>query len=165
MSSYNQYTQLPLRKYLADAKSETVTLAIKALPRLATVLHDSEGELCVTFLVRPGERGNSLLLDLHIEGEIGMTCQRCLDLYRAPFSSSQTLLVERVRNEAPMNEDEPFERVSADHSWQLNLMDVVADEVILSADMRHPTHCPDERLVTKYLVDSSQNTTCSSIGR
>ncbi len=164
MTSNNDFSHLPLLRLLKSGEPVKTALPISALPRLADCLEDSSGDLRVAVFVREAAESDKLLLDLEIEGELGIDCQRCLDIYRAPFSIKRTLLVERANDELPMDSDEEFERVSADFTWCLDLKAVITDEILLGMPRAHPEGCLDT-LMAKYMVDASESATQDSIGR
>ena len=164
MTSNNDLSHLSLLSLLRRGEPVSIKLPFTELPRLDDVLGDSSGELCVNFCVREAHENDKLLLDLEIDGELGIDCQRCLNIYRAPFSVKRTLLVERSNDELPMDSDEEYERVSADFTWCLDLKAVITDEILLGMPGSHPEGCLDT-VMAKYMVDASLSTTQDSIGR
>lgn len=157
-------SRLPLKAVLSGGERLSVKLPLNQLSRLADTLQDDRGDLCVGIQVRKRPGSENLLLDLDVEGELGIDCQRCLETYYAPFRAQRILLVERSNDEMPMDSDEDYERVSADFTWCLDLKAVITDEILLGMPRAHPKGCLDTTMA-KYMVDTLEGATEDLIGR
>jgi len=152
MSSYNDLSNLPLKKLLASGQAFETDIALSDLARLHDSLSRHDGVMRVSLTLEPSHRDKELLLTLHLKGELSVICQRCLSPYEAEFEVERTLLVENDDDQAPMTNDEPYERISASHLWTLDLFEVVTDELLLSMPRVHESACEDN-LVTQYIVE------------
>lgn len=152
MNSYNDLSNLPLKKLLASGQGFETDIALADLARLHDGLSRHDGVMRVSLSLEPSHRGKELLLTLHLKGELSVICQRCLSPTDSLFEVERTLLVEVDENQAPMTNDEPYERISASHLWTLDLYEVVTDEILLSMPRVHESACEDN-LVTQYIVE------------
>jgi uncharacterized protein len=105
------------------------SIAVARLPRLAAGLHDSEGALQVRLEAGRDSAGAPRLKG-HVEGPLGLECQRCLQPFRWPLSLDLDLrLVESEAEERRLlHEADPL--LVEDDSLPLHA--VVEEEALLA---------------------------------
>jgi uncharacterized protein len=127
---------------LEFARSEqqlTGELPVAGLERLHDVLTDTEGALRYTLRGGKDARQRSFL-ELEIDGELHLQCQRCLEGLEYPLGLHSTLLL--VPRGEQMDEllDDPAAPDAIEPSAELNVSELIEDEVLLSLPLspRHP---------------------------
>jgi len=128
-------------RFCKDAQSWETRSDVAAFPRLA---HEfTQGTLFCRVLGRVNQRG-SLSLQLSVSGEVGMTCQRCLNSMPYRVDVERTLYL--ARNEAEMERLDALPDSDAIQAGEvLSLVELIEDEVLLSlpvAVMHAEGECP-----------------------
>lgn len=117
------------------------TIDPSALPRLDDRVAETGGS--VAWRIRGGDDGQGRpALTVTVEGEVPMTCQRCLRTMRQLVAQRTTLLI--ARDEAEMVRlDETSESEVVLASAPLEALDLVEDELLLSLPFapRHEHGC------------------------
>ena len=129
------------RRFCKDAQSWEVQSEVSAFPRLA--LEFTQGALFCRVIGRADQLG-SLSLKVTVQGQVEMTCQRCLG------AMQHTVEIDRVvylaRSEVEMERlDEMPESDAILVGERLDLVDLVEDEVLLGlplAAMHDAGQCP-----------------------
>jgi uncharacterized protein len=106
-------------------------LSVASLKRLHDVLTDTGGTL--RYGVRGGkDERQRPFLELEIDGELHLQCQRCLEALSHPVELHSTLLL-IPRGEQPDELlDDPSAPDAIEASSELNLSELIEDEVLLS---------------------------------
>ncbi len=129
---------------------------VAELPRLQDVLADSEGNIRYMVLGLL-DKGNKPALEITLDGQCVLRCQRCLEGYTYPLHLSSRLLLER--EERPLDEsslaEEGTDSIVADE--HLDVLALLEDEILLSLPFapKHPSG--DCRQVTENQAESSRN--------
>lgn len=113
-------------------------IAPLSLSRLEDVVSAAGGELAYSLRGRRNARGEPELA-LHVQGEVVLTCQRCLGPlpYRLDAETRFVLVKDEAALPAPEDEDDSVEYLVADP--QLDVLMLVEDEVLLSLPLS-PLH-------------------------
>jgi uncharacterized protein len=113
-------------------------LPVACLERLHDVLTDTDGTL--RYVVRGGkDERQRPFLELEIEGELHLQCQRCLEGLSHPVELHSALLL-IPRGEQPDELlDDPSEPDAIEASSELNVSELIEDEVLLSLPLS-PRH-------------------------
>ena len=109
--------------------SLTGRLMVASMPRLASALVSSRGEANVTLHVARDLSGRTVTSG-HIEAEIEMTCQRCLNGVRIAVRAEPRLAWVKSDSEAEALPPEYEPLVSTD--GHIAIVDLVADELLLA---------------------------------
>lgn len=128
-------------RFCRDAQSWETRSEVAAFPRLA---HEfTQGALFCRVVGRVDQRG-SLSLQLTVNGDVQLTCQRCLGSMPYQVEVERTLYL--ARNEAEMERLDALPDSDAIQAGEiLSLVDLVEDEVLLSlplATMHAEGECP-----------------------
>lgn len=121
-------------------------LTVAELPRLAQESVGGVGELRWSLQGGVGKLGHSRL-ELSVDGEVQLVCQRCLNAFSFSIDSSSTLVLapdEKSADEIDAQlEDEDVEVIVG--SATFDLRQVIEDEALLAipASPRHDA-CPDK---------------------
>ncbi len=115
-------------RFCKDAQSWEIQSDVAAFPRLA---HEfTQGALFCRVVGRVDQRG-SLSLQVSINGEVELTCQRCLGSMPYTVRLGRTLYL--ARNEAELERLDALPDSDAIQAGeQLSLVELVEDEVLLS---------------------------------
>jgi uncharacterized protein len=114
------------------------SLDAAALPRIADRLADEPAPIRWRISGTVDEAGRAAL-DLDIEGELPLTCQRCLGVYRWPVDQHTEVLIGRSAEEvASLDDRSDLEVVLA--SAPVDPVELVEDELVLAVPFapRHP---------------------------
>lgn len=115
------------RRFCKDAKSWEVQSDVSAFPRLA--LEFTQGELFCRVTGRADALG-SLSLKVTIQGQVEMTCQRCLGGMQHTVEIDRTVYLARTEVEMERLDEMPdSDAILVGES--LNLVELVEDEVLL----------------------------------
>jgi uncharacterized protein len=128
-------------RFCKDGQSWETRSDVAAFPRLA---HEfTQGTLFCRVVGRVDQRG-SLSLQLTVNGDVQLTCQRCLGSMPYKVDVERTLYL--ARNEAEMERLDALPDSDAIQAGEiLSLVDLVEDEVLLSlplATMHAEGECP-----------------------
>ena len=105
------------------------SLSLKDMPRLCEGLAECEGKIAYTIEFGTDSFGIAFL-DLHVEGDLPMTCQREFKAFPYAIRLDQRLgLIHNEADEAGLSEEYEALLVSDN---QLRLHDVIEDELILA---------------------------------
>ncbi|MHB0974577.1 MAG: YceD family protein [Thiobacillus sp.] len=126
-------------RFCRDAQSWEIQSDVAAFPRLA---HEfTQGTLFCRVVGRVDRRG-SLALHVSIGGEVGLTCQRCLNGMPYTVELERTLYL--ARNEAELERLDALPDSDAIQAGErLSLVELVEDEVLLSLPLA-PRHAEGE---------------------
>ena len=131
------------------------TVALAQMPRLQDLLTSLDGELSYTMRGSQDISGKPQL-DLALDGQCQLRCQRCLDNFTHTLHLDTRLLLVRgaeVDMESSM-EDDPDRILASDH---LDVLELLEDEILLSLPIA-PKHLPGEcGHETDRLVQSAQS--------
>jgi uncharacterized protein len=106
------------------------TLALTALPRLATVLDRVEGRVTVALAMGIDEQGTRFIKGA-LKAEVELTCQRCLSPLRLPLDVAVCLGLARDEAEIDRLPDE-YEPLLVAEGGSLAIADLVEDELLLA---------------------------------
>ncbi len=129
--------------------SGTVKLAV--LPRLADVLHSTNGDVQYQLEFYSGEKKRPKIKGF-VRAELILTCQRCLGPVVLPVDSMLNLAVIEVPEEAELLSEE------CDPVWvedgQIQLLDLVEEELLLAVPQvaRHSLGGCSEALMEEYVT-------------
>ena len=137
----SQETRFDAFKLVARGGELTGTIDPALLPRLGEQVADEGGS--VAWRIRGGDDGQGRpALTVTVEGDVPVTCQRCLRTMRQPVAQETVLLL--ARNEAEVVRlDEASEREVILASAPIEALAVVEDELLLSLPFapRHEQGC------------------------
>jgi uncharacterized protein len=127
---------------LEFARSEqalTGELPVARLERLDDVLTDTDGTLRYALRGGKDERQRPFL-ELTIEGELHLQCQRCLEALDFPVRLQSMLLLLARGGELDELMDDPSAPDAIEPSAELEVAELIEDEVLLSLPLspRHP---------------------------
>jgi uncharacterized protein len=108
------------------------------LERLHDVLTDTEGTLGYTLRGGKDERQRPLL-ELKVDGELHLQCQRCLETLSYPVRLQSTLLLVPRGEQLDELMDDPSAPDAIEASAELDVAELVEDEVLLSLPLS-PRH-------------------------
>jgi uncharacterized protein len=117
--------------FAREEASAAGSVPVAALPRLAEVLADDQGQLvCRLSGSRDGE-GKSWLM-LEVSGSLGLVCQRCLQRLVFPVEIRARLLLVPPGQPWPDEElvDDGYDAIAADR--EMLPLSLVGDEVLLA---------------------------------
>ena len=103
-------------------------VAVGALPRLTDQLFSREG--AIHYVVRGMQADDRSYLLLELSGSCHLRCQRCLD--DLPYSVESSSRLQLLEGEALMQEDADDEQDGIEASRNLDVLDLVEDELLLS---------------------------------
>lgn len=112
---------------------------VAKLPRLQDILAGPEGD--IRYLVRGLlDKSGKPALEIKLDGECVLRCQRCLEGYAYPLHLSSRLFLvreERPLDESSLVEEGPDSIVADEH---LNVLELLEDEILLSLPFapKHP---------------------------
>jgi uncharacterized protein len=136
-----QETRFDAFKLVARGGELSGTIDPALLPRLGEQVADEGGS--VAWRIRGGDDGQGRpALTVTVEGDVPVTCQRCLGTMRQPVAQETVLLL--ARNEAEVVRlDEASEREVLLASAPIEALAVVEDELLLSLPFapRHEQGC------------------------
>lgn len=136
-----QPVEVDPRRFCRDSQSWETQADVSAFPRLAQEF--TQGALFCRVNGRSDQRGG-MLLQLTVNGEVELTCQRCLGGMQHAVGIEHTLHL--ARNEAELERLDALPDSDAILVGEmLNLVDLVEDEVLLSlplAAMHAEGKCP-----------------------
>jgi uncharacterized protein len=114
-------------------------LPVARFERLHDVLTDTHGTLRYTLRGGKDERQRPYL-ELRIDGELHLQCQRCLEPLGYPVGVRSTLLLIPRGEQADELFDDPDAPDAIEASAELNVAELVEDELLLSLPLspRHP---------------------------
>ena len=137
----SQETRFDAFKLVARGGELSGTIDPVLLPRLGEQVADEGGS--VAWRIRGGDDGQGRpALTVTVEGDVPVTCQRCLGTMRQPVAQETVLLL--ARNEAEVVRlDEASEREVILASAPIEALAVVEDELLLSLPFapRHEQGC------------------------
>ena len=126
---------------LEFARSEHASageLPVARLERLHDVLTDTEGTLGYTLRGGKDERQRPFL-ELSIDGELHLQCQRCLEPLGYPVSVRSTVLLIARGERADELFDDPAAPDAIEASAELDVAELIEDELLLSLPLS-PRH-------------------------
>lgn len=111
-------------------------IPVAALPRLGDKLASSGGML--SYSVYGLKEGDRCLLDVALNGECVLLCQRCLSKMPYPIKSSSRLLLLPADRLDEVDDDENVDGIEA--ATQLDVLALIEDEVLLTLPFapKHP---------------------------
>lgn len=134
----------PLR-FARDGGSQDRIVAVSEMPRLHDRLAGTEGEIRYRLAGQGGGSGKRFALRLQVEGDLQLSCQRCLEVYAFRLDVDETLLLARNEAELAAWEDADPDCEGLVAEPQLDVLGLVEDTILLALPMvpRHPEGgCP-----------------------
>jgi uncharacterized protein len=127
---------------LEFARSEQTSageLPVARFERLNDVLTETKGTLGYTLRGGKDERERPFL-ELRIDGELRLQCQRCLEPFGYPVAVRSTLLLIPRGEQADELFDDPDAPDAIEASAELDVAELIEDELLLSLPVspRHP---------------------------
>jgi uncharacterized protein len=113
-------------------------LPVATLQRLHDVLVDTEGSLHYTLRGGRDER-ERLQLQMTIDGELHLQCQRCLECLEYPVEVVSTLLLVPRGEQVDEELDDPDAPDAIEATTELDVTQLIEDEVLLSLPLS-PRH-------------------------
>lgn len=129
------------RRFCKDAQSWEVQSDVSAFPRLA--LEFTQGGLFCRVTGRADQLG-SLSLKVRVQGQVEMTCQRCLGTMRHAVEIDRMVYLARTELELERLDDMPDSDAIL-VGERVDLVDLIEDEVLLGlplAAMHEAGQCP-----------------------
>lgn len=121
--------QVDVRKLAAAAKQISAFEPLSSFGRFSAMLTDHRGDVAIDLAFHISDEGVRVV-DGHVQGEVGVLCQRCLQPMRVPLDSRFSVGVvwtdEQAR--ALAKRLEPWELGEPPH----DLLELVEDELIMS---------------------------------
>ena len=129
-------------------RNKTITIS-ERLPHFVT----KACELHVTYQVEA--KDNFYLVNLHVNGELQLQCQRCLEEFNYPYDNNTVIAVCRDEERAEQLL-EHYECIVSPN-LQITLDDLIIDELHLYAPQFHPeiTECSSE--INQFLTDKNDS--------
>ena len=131
------------------------TWPVAGFERLAEAICNDQGE--VTARLKFGTRAGTHCLDGHVQADLELRCERCLDPVKQHIESSFRFGLIASEDEAELLPKE-FEPLLVSDSG-LSLVDLVEDELLLSLPLvaRHDEACSE--ILQKHKDDKAQHDT------
>jgi uncharacterized protein len=126
-------------EFARSAQTLAGELPVVRLERLHDVLADTQGTLSYTLRGGKDERERPLI-ELAVEGELRLQCQRCLEAFSYPLRLQSTLLLVGRGDELDELMDDPSAPDAIEPDAELEVAELIEDEVLLSLPLspRHP---------------------------
>ena len=135
--------QIDLFEFARQGRTASGVVAVAALARIETPEgHASPGSLAWTATGSTRGRHGALRVDLTIDGDVVLTCQRCLKPMTQTLALAPRFLVAADEAEAEaMDQDDEYDVVVGSPTFELDTL--IEDEVILALPIA-PRHvvCP-----------------------
>lgn len=122
---------IDLRALARDGRSVQRAVPVKNLGRLADSLLEPVGTVTFEFQGECDDEGK-LYVDLRVQGDLVLQCQRCLEALVWPCGVRNRLLLLRAGEELPEDELENDEVDALEVEPQTDLLALVEDEVLLA---------------------------------
>lgn len=122
---------IDLRALARDGRSVQGTVPVKSLGRLTDSLLEPVGTVTFEFQGERDDEGK-LYVDLQVQGDLVLQCQRCLEALVWPCSVRNRLLLLRAGEELPEDELENDEVDALEVEPHTDLLALVEDEVLLA---------------------------------
>ncbi len=132
-------------------------LALRHLPRVATMCVSDEGEFDVVLDFTHSETADLFEMVGHVRGEVSLTCQRCLEPMRLPLDVDFRVTLRRP-NEREGALEEPDVLVV---DKPMSVAELVEDELLLAMPMI-PMHARADCPAGQYVVSDSEQRTRES---
>ncbi len=123
--------------FARNGKEMRGEIAVAALPRLADMLAKADGSL--TYIVRGYRKEDRDMLELSLQGECTLRCQRCLGNLSFPVNvASRLWLLPADRLDEAEEDDDEMDAIEAVSS--LDVLALIEEELLLSLPFapRHP---------------------------
>ncbi|MDD3354103.1 YceD family protein [Zoogloea sp.] len=125
---------IDLRALARDGRSVQAKVPVKSLGRLVESLLEPVGEVAFEFQGERDDEGK-LYVDLQIQGDLVLQCQRCLEALVWPCRVSNRLLLLRPGEALPEDELENDEVDALEAEPHTDLLALVEDELILAVPL------------------------------
>lgn len=125
------------------------------LPRLRGLLAADEGDIHAAISCDTDEQRRTVV-SVMVDARVSVRCQRCLEIFQRPLSSTSELAVVKT-DEAAAALPDTLEPLLADH--EVDLWAVVEDELVLAMPVysyHHNEACIEQLAGTGFLAASEQ---------
>lgn len=122
---------IDLRALARDERNFQATVPVAAFARLASTLMQPVGNLSFEFQGERDDEGK-LYVDLQIQGDLVLQCQRCLEALTWSCDVQNRLLLLGPGEQVPEDELENDDADAIELEARTNLLELIEDEVILA---------------------------------